>query len=312
MRRHLVFILAALFGLSAAFAQTGDSAPKASAPALQKNAAPQRGVLYRVRYHGNTCYLFGTVHVGQAAFYPLEPQVTRALSDASKLVIEIDLRDTAAIQQAIMRHAIYPDGQTIDQHLSAASTARLKQALQSAGIPYESIARMKPWMAVDMLAMQEMAHNGYPTDEGLELYFLSVAKKQHKTVEELETAEYQFSLLDSMNDAQQEQYLMENLDDMADGTSSADDMALLDAWQHADSKAMEAALLDMQNEKSVSSEFLQHVLLDQRNPNMANKIETLLKNDKATFVAVGALHLLGEKGVPKLLQQRGYEVQKLY
>ncbi len=68
----------------------------------------------------------------------------------------------------------------------------------------------------------------------------------------------------------------------------------------------------MQNEVSFSSKFLQRVLLDERNPNMANKIEALLKTDKKTFVAVGALHLIGAQGVPALLQQRGYEVEKLY
>jgi hypothetical protein len=57
---------------------------------------------------------------------------------------------------------------------------------------------------------------------------------------------------------------------------------------------------------------MQRVMPDQRNPNMAKQIETLLKNDKTSFVAVGALHLLGNKGVPALLQQRGYPVQKLY
>jgi uncharacterized protein YbaP (TraB family) len=37
-----------------------------------------------------------------------------------------------------------------------------------------------------------------------------------------------------------------------------------------------------------------------------------MKSEGTTFVGVGLLHLVGEDGVPKLLQQRGYEVEKLY
>jgi uncharacterized protein YbaP (TraB family) len=76
-----------------------------------------RGTLCRVDYQGHTCYLFGTVHVGQAAFYPLEPQVTHALQQADRLAIEVDIRNTAAFQQAILQYGLYPGSQTMEQHL---------------------------------------------------------------------------------------------------------------------------------------------------------------------------------------------------
>lgn len=312
MRRHIVFILVALFSLYSVHAQADYAAAQPAASVAQKTAAPKRGMLYRVDYRGNTSYLFGTVHVGQTSFYPLEPQVTRALSEAGKLVIEVDIRDTAALQQAIVRHGIYPDGQTIAQHLSADSMKKLQLALQRAGIPLASIARMKPWMAVNMLIMDEMARSGFPIEQGIELYFLALAKTQNKTVQGLETADYQLALFDSMKGEQQEEYLKENLAELADGQAMKKGLRLITAWQGADSKALEAALLEIQNDPSTSARFMQRVMLDQRNPNMAKQIETLLKNDKTSFVAVGALHLLGNKGVPALLQQRGYQVQKLY
>ena len=45
---------------------------------------------------------------------------------------------------------------------------------------------------------------------------------------------------------------------------------------------------------------------------MAEKIAGLLNAPGSSFVAVGLLHLVGSKGVPALLQQRGYQVEKLY
>jgi uncharacterized protein YbaP (TraB family) len=312
MHRHFVLVITLLFGgfVSHAHADTfaGNHPPANAQPA----AAQNRGVLYRVSHRGNTSYLFGTVHVGQTAFYPLEPQVTRALSAADRLVLEVDIRDMATVQQAILRHGVYPGGQTVVQHLSAASLEKLKQALQVTGIPFDNVARMKPWMIANLLIVQAMARAGYPAEEGLELYFLSVAKKENKAVQALESADYQLSLFNGLSDAQQEIYLQENLTQLADGSTLRKGLALIRAWQHADSKALEAAVLEMQNEKSTSAKFLQRVLLDERNPNMANKIETLLKKDSKSFVAVGTLHLIGSKGIPALLQQRGYKVEKLY
>ena len=312
MRRHIVFIFIALLSLHTASAQADKAATQTVTSTVQKNTAPQRGTLYRATYRGNVSYLFGTIHVGQTAFYPLEPQVTRALSDAKKLVIEVDIRDTEAMRLAVMRHGIYPDGQTINQHLSADGSAQLRQALKRVGIPFENVARMKPWMVANILRVQEMALNGYPTEQGIEKYFISSAQKQSKPIQELETADYQLSLFDSMSDVEQEEYLKENLTELANGEAMKKALALIAAWQIADAKALENALLEMQKGENASDRFLQQVLLDKRNPNMANKVEALLKTDKVSFVAVGALHLLGEKGVPKLLQKRGYEVQRIY
>lgn len=316
MHRHFVLVVTLLFSCFFSFAhadnRADNTALKNPTAATQKSAAPNRGVLYRISHRGNTSYLFGTVHVGQAAFYPLEPQVTRALSAADKLVLEVDIRNMTALQQAVMRHGIYPDGQTIGQHLSPGSLKKLKQALKAADIPFGNVTKMKPWMVTNLLIVQEMARAGYPAEQGIEQYFLSVAKNEKKLVQQLETADYQLSLFNGLSDKQQEEYLQENLAQLADGSAIKKGLALIRAWQHADNKALEAALLEMQSEESTSAKFLQRVLLDERNPNMANKIETLLKTDKRTFVAVGALHLIGDKGVPELLLQRGYKVQKLY
>lgn len=310
MRRTIVFVFATLFGLYTASALAEKPAFKQSTPTAQ--TLPQRGTLYRVTHRDNTSYLFGTVHVGKTAFYPLEPQVTRAFSAAKKLVIEVDIRNTEAMRRAIMRHGIYPEGQTINQHLSADASAQLRQTLRRYGTPFESVARMKPWMVANLLLVQEMARNGFPTEQGIELHFLALAEKQKKTVQELETADYQLSLFDGMNDAEQEAYLVENLTELASGVAMQKALDLIKAWQTADAKALDAALQEMQKGENASDRFLQKVLLDQRNPAMAQQVATLLKTDKNSFVAVGALHLLGEQGVPSLLRQAGYKVEKLY
>lgn len=309
MRRAVFFILALFVSLNTLFAHAEDRAPAGDNIAVE---APLRGTLYRIDHRGHTCYLFGTVHVGQAAFYPLEPQVTRALHEAGTIALEIDVRNTTAFQQAILRHGLYQDQQTIDAHLPADSLVRLKSALQRAGIPYESVARMKPWMIANLLIVQAMARSGFPAEQGLELYFLSVAEKERKNILGLETADYQLSLFNHLNEAQQKEYLEETLHDLDDGSAIEKSAELIRAWSQADSRKMEALKQQILNDESASSRFIEEILLNQRNPGMADKVEALMNNDTHAFVAVGALHLIGKNSIPDLLKQRGYRVTKLY
>lgn len=297
--------LAAWFGLAHA---DNNAAPAAAAQA----AAVKRGTLYRVRHLGNTAYLFGTIHVGKPAFFPLEDEVTRALSGARKLVLEIDIRKPEPFQLALNKHGIYPVGDAVDRHLSSDTLGLLRHALDDAGIPFDDVRHLKPWLLANMLVGLGLERNGYRRSHGIETFLLSLADQQAKDVYELESAEYQMSLFDSMPDAAQEQYLRENLAELGDGNALKKAQALIDAWAEANGDAVEAFMRASLLEKTISGDFLQRVLLDKRNPELASKIEELLREDETAFVGVGLLHMVGETGVPTLLRQRGYEVEKLY
>jgi hypothetical protein len=52
-------------------------------------------------------------------------------------------------------------------------------------------------------------------------------------------------------------------------------------------------------------------ILYERNKNMVSKIENFATEDVNYFVIVGAAHLVGEEGIIKLLQEKGYFLQQL-
>ncbi|WP_460838740.1 TraB/GumN family protein [Noviherbaspirillum agri] len=275
-------------------------------------SAPSRGTLYRIRHHGSASYLFGTIHVGKPAYFPLEGEVAQALSQASKLVLEIDVRNDAPFQAALTKHGRYANGETVEQHLSPDSLNLLKQALQESGLAYDSMQHMKPWLLANLLMGLDLERNGYRRQYGIEYFLLSVADREAKAVHELESAEYQMALFADMSDAMQEQYLRETLAEIGSGSALRKAQGLINAWAEANGSAMENVLRASLSENTLSSDFTQRVLLDRRNPEMADKIEALLKNGESSFVGVGLLHLLGEKGLPALLQQRGYTVEKVH
>ena len=60
------------------------------------------------------------------------------------------------------------------------------------------------------------------------------------------------------------------------------------------------------------AEFTRRVLLGRRNPEMAARIELIMSGGKTAFIGVGLLHLLGADGLPRLLSQRGYQIERVY
>jgi uncharacterized protein YbaP (TraB family) len=308
MKNKISLIVIALLGLLAPFSYAENSAAP-SAPAV---TGSHRGILYRVSHKGNTSYLFGTIHVGKPEFYPLGTEVMQAFSKASKVAFEIDLQNTAAIQSGMEKHGMYGTGDSLKNHLTPDTLARLDQALKKVGLSSESYMQMKPWVVADEIMMLALAQAGYDPKQGIEEYLLKLATQQKKQIVGLETIDFQFSLFSRLTDKDQDQFLKEVIDDNGDDKTRKDTDELADAWYRADADKLARLARDELSEKTVTAEFTQRVLLDQRNPGMATKIEGLLKHDKVTFVGVGLLHLIGDKGVPALLRQRGYAVERVY
>jgi uncharacterized protein YbaP (TraB family) len=84
------------------------------------------------------------------------------------------------------------------------------------------------------------------------------------------------------------------------------------AFQRAIAAGDEKMLLTMPELIGESAAFYD-ALATQRNPSQAKKIEALLTGEsgKPLFIALGALHLPGAKGVPALLAAQGHRVKRL-
>jgi uncharacterized protein YbaP (TraB family) len=301
-----------LFSFAVGGAGAKDNVAAPSVSVQQAVTAQQRGTLFRVHWQHNTAYLFGTIHVGQSSFFPLEPQVTDALKNAGTLAVEFDIRNRAALLAATKKHALYPEGDSIVKHIAPETMNRLNKALFDTGIPFDTVAQMRPWMIANLLVAVTLAHNGYDGQNGIDEFLLDQATAQHKTVRELESADYQMSMFANMPEKEQENYLAENLADLASGKLIEQTRALANAWNSADGPTFVALSREELDEKTTSAKFMQSVLLDKRNPEMATKIEALLKNNPSTFVGVGMLHLIGSNGIPELLRKHGYAVEKIY
>jgi uncharacterized protein YbaP (TraB family) len=275
-------------------------------------AAPHQGGLFRVSHGGRVAYLFGTVHVGMRGFYPLPPEVERALMGANRIVVELDTRANVAYQRALVLHGRYAPGDDIRRHLPPATLRALTDALHARGIGMAGMAGYKPWLVANLLLSMELEDKGYHRSEGVEQALLSQARRHGLKVAQLESAEYQLALYDTMGELDAARYLEEVLDGLGNGRALRTAQAVIEAWSSGDARALDVVLQESTIGPGVVAEFTRRVLLGRRNPDMASQIERLMREDSVTFVGVGLLHLLGANGLPQLLAQRGYLVERVY
>jgi uncharacterized protein YbaP (TraB family) len=302
MRRQIIVMFCGLFLLPL-------QAARAEAPGVAQN----RGALFKVHDASHTLYLFGTIHVGAPDFYPLEPTVTQALQQAGALALEIDpAADPRAAMRAVLKYGMEAPGSKVPVDCRQTLAPRLAPLLQKYGIAPEAVAPMKPWMLASMLAIGEFSTLGYRSELAVDNYLSQQAKARKIPVVELESMEGQMALFGAMSPVDQCRFLEDGVASIEDQEQSEEAREIADAWRTADAAAFDKLAAKAAQDPSLSAQFVQKVLLDGRNPALADGIAKLLAREKHSLAAIGVLHLVGEKSVPELLRQKGLKVERVY
>jgi uncharacterized protein len=304
LRRLIIVTFATLFCLYVATAKADDLAPAASRP-------HPGGVLFKVQDGRHTLYLFGTIHVGTADFYPLAPRVMQALEHAPAVALEIDPANASAMQSALQQYGFYPAGQSFRTELSASVQQQVLAALARDHIDPASIATMRPWMIANLLTVQAFEKQGYRTELAVDSHLARLIRQRHKPVIELESAATQIALFGALDNQQQSLLLEDTIKELSDPESAARTVELVQSWRNADLHRLQDLLDEMSRDHSFAGRFAKEVLLDQRNRLLSERILDLLQQQDGIFAAIGILHLAGTGGVPALLQQRGLKVERL-
>jgi len=290
-----------------------------SSPAV-KVASPQpRTLLWEVKSRkgttgsivntSNTIYLFGTIHVGKANFYPLPDAVNTAFTNSKKLVVEANIEDQKDSAE-IARLSDYPPGDTLAKHLPPALLARLKKVLATHKIPFENVATLRPVLLGGLLPIVELVKAGYEMNQGLDIKLIERATAEKKPILELESSLAQIKLLVGMSPIMQEAFLANALTQSEQGKTASQVNAIVSAWREGDTKKI-AALADAASRDGVMSQQINELLLAGRHPAMVDKLEGYLASGDSHFVAVGSLHLVGVGGLVEMLKALGYSVRQL-
>ncbi|QGZ43143.1 TraB/GumN family protein [Pseudoduganella flava] len=275
---------------------------------------PNRGALFKIEQKGHVSWLFGTIHVGADSFYPLEPRVTAALQSASVLALEVDpLGSQDEMARAVREYGMYQNGRgPASSELPAAYRPRLERLLRQYDVPAPSVAPMKPWMIASLLTVREFEAQGYQSDLAVEVWLSRQARSRKQKIVELESVQAQMALFGRMSTADQALFLRETIDAIEDKEQADDARAIAQAWATADQAALERIAEKTASDDTFSGRFVARVLLDGRNPLLADGIAQLLAREQHSVAAIGVLHLVGKGSVPELLRRKGLRVERIY
>jgi uncharacterized protein YbaP (TraB family) len=239
-------------------------------------------------------YLFGSIHIQDKRVFQLDSEVWNRFEKSAQFALEFDLENTNALEAAnrMMMRKPY------SELLSKEDLELLKKAIPSTDFPFFAIDRMKPFFVSALISQSFLAKD---EDDALDLFFLKKARKEKKTILELESFNEQMDIIDNIPFDEQLEMLFKlirepNLKEKLQTESEN----LITTYISQDDTKLHQLIL----ESDESETFMKHFLIE-RNHNMLKKIQTFITTG-STFIAVGAGHLAGEDGLINLLKNQGY------
>lgn len=265
--------------------------------------ASERGLLWHISGNGADSYLFGTMHSEDPRVTRLPEAVSRKLSAADTLMLELALDEQA--QMAVALEMFLPEGSSLSAVVGEALGKQAQQAMLEFGIPPEVTERMQPWATVVTLSMPKLE-----TGQVLDVLLYQHGVERGMTFQPLETPQEQLAVFTSLTNSEQKALLRSVLEEYKSYPPMFE--AMTEAYLQRDLEALSRMSDEnpMSNDAALQQKLMKR-LLDERNQRMVSRMVPLLSNGKV-FVAVGALHLPGEVGLIRLLRQRGYSVDPIY
>lgn len=266
-------------------------------------AAKDRGLMWRATRDGRTVFLFGTLHVGKPQWRKLGPQVNAALRASDVLALEVDPSDPALIQAMA---DIRPP-----QALPDALQQRLARAFERACLASEALAALHPVLQATTLTVMEARWLGMDPSYALEQVLVAQGRSQGRRVVALESAASQVQALVPADEAEAQTLLEQSLQQLEDQSARRVLDKLAKAWDLGDVAALEAYESWCECAADEADRAMMRKLNDERNPPLADGIVALHQQGRRVFAAVGALHMTGPQSLPKLLELRGFKVERV-
>lgn len=264
----------------------------------------ERGLLFAVDGDARPpCYLFGTIHSADSRVLALAPEVVAAFDSSQILVLEA-IPDADAILRSMVT-MVFADGRTLESVVGAALYGQTLEAMAGMGMPEAAIKDFKPWAIVTLLSV--------PPGEGgdfLDLHLYKIATGAGKQVAGLETIDEQLAVFEHLTLDEQVALLRETLAAREELPKVFERLIL--AYLARDlAELQRLGDVYLAGGDAALSERFKTAALAVRNERMVERLAPYLEKG-GCFVAVGALHLLGEGGILERLDAAGHSLRRVY
>lgn len=255
--------------------------------------------------NGTRSWLAATIHIPYHE-RALPEAVLTAMRRAERFYMEVNLNDTSLASQVAPLALDLNQG--LKSELTSAEWAELEKRLQKLGLSATLIAYFQPWYLNLLLnsASQVDPTSSIDRTRIMDTFLYTTAQGQGLTLDYLETAEQQMSAL--ANTLTREEHLALLRTTLAnppvDNNQSV--RTLVQLYNAGDISGLVA-----QGDGSlIAHPRYQETLLKQRNARWIETLKPRLLNE-SSFVAAGALHMVGPDGLIDAFKAEGYTIRRL-
>ena len=277
-------------------------------------------ILYKItgKDAKNASYIIGTYHLADASFTEKIPGLQTALAETEQVYGEVNMENMmqpASIQK-MTAAMMLPEGQTLKTVLTPEQFGKVSafaKELMGVGLDndmvFSQLGKMSPKALATQFTLLLFIKNcatPFNPANGLDNFFQMQAKQNNKPIGGLETIDFQIeTLYKSTPIERQVEELICLVDNKEYNLMMVQEISK--AFYAQDLQAIEKAADEKLNNSCDSTPEEEDTLIYGRNDNWM-KLMPAIMAEKPTFFAVGALHLVGERGMLAQLQKAGYTV----
>ena len=264
----------------------------------------EKGLLFEVRAgDAPASWLFGTIHSEDPRVTEFPEPVRSAFDNAQRFAMEV-VPDAEAILKSMVT-MVYTDGRTLKDVVGPDTYRAAVDAVKAKGMTEAAVRDFKPWAVVTLLSVPSAE-----TGEFLDMRLYKDALAAGKPVVGLESIDEQLAVFENLSESDQVALLRETLEVMHQLPDVFE--SLIGAYLRRDlANLLRLSDLYLSAGDPGLAERFRAAALDVRNLRMSERIMELL-DEGGHFIAVGALHLPGDKGILQRLHAAGYETTSVY
>ncbi|MGR5284729.1 TraB/GumN family protein [Vibrio maritimus] len=253
-------------------------------------------LLFKAQKGSQILYLFGTVHVGSRSQQAINQPVEMAIKQSDALILEAELGGNIDFP-SLVEHPVR-DVLTNDE------LAQLNEIALESQLNIDMLKSLPSWQAALVLQQHVFTALDLHAEFGVEHQLNTWAQRHALPVKGLESLQFQIDLLADQPQGGK-QMLLQTIQEWPYTENNI--QCLIKSWSSGDVANLETMLkIDSDND-----DFYQRFLID-RNRKWVQSLLTSSEYQSGTFfIAVGALHLVGQESLVVLLKQQGYSIEQL-
>lgn len=301
-----------------------DAMKPADRDQITKTAAQDpysRGNMWRATKGDHQINLISTIHLHDVRLTEVTAALSANITASDLVMLELTKEDMMAFGQGPAKSPqeyFILDGPTFPEFLPKEKWVRLSEALRARGVPPMLAAQFRPWyMNVIMMTPPCVMADAVAQKHGLDMMIYEVAKDADIPIQSLDNLD---ALLDTLQEGTREEHLKAlDMNLAVADRAPAQVRTTVDAYFNEEiglnwafSKFYFENEVELPvAEKAKAWQVLEGRLLNDRNTAWMEKILPASAEHEVITVAVGALHMVGERGLPNLLAQEGYHLERV-